>query len=168
MEFKGGFACPAEVAISVKLLVEAHAQAPASSLGATEQFRGPASADDSNWLSDSRGRERSSACAQLFRPLGQKEPTKRQNLANSPLQGVPMRRNFWAVALVAIASAALPWNARANVVTSGNSITVDSNAPNPWTSTIGSGPSTASGTTVTLLPNAQVVVGDANGISLAD
>jgi hypothetical protein len=90
------------------------------------------------------------------------------NLVNSPLQGVPMRRSFWAVALLAIASAALPWNARANLVTSGTNITVDSNAPNPWTSTIGSGPSTATGTTVNLLPNAQVVVGDANAISLAD
>jgi hypothetical protein len=90
------------------------------------------------------------------------------NLANAPLQGVPMRRSFWAVALLAIASAALPSNARANLVTGGTSITVDSNAPNPWTSTIGSGPSTATGTTVNLLPNAQVVVGNANAISLAD
>src|SRR3984893_13137428 len=79
-----------------------------------------------------------------------------------------MRRSFWAVALLAIASAALPWNANANLVTSGATITVDSNTPNLWASTIGSGPSTATGTTVNLLPNAQVVVGNANAISLAD
>ena len=94
--------------------------------------------------------------------------TMKANLANSPLQRVPMPRSVYAFALLAIASAALPWTARANLVTSGTSITVDSNSPNPWTSTIGSGPSTATGTTVNLLPNAQVVVGDANGISLAD
>jgi autotransporter-associated beta strand protein len=94
--------------------------------------------------------------------------TMKANLANSPLQRVPMPRSVYAVALLAIASAALPWTARANLVTSGTSITVDSNSPNPWTSTIGSGRSTATGTTVNLLPNAQVVVGDANGISLAD
>jgi outer membrane autotransporter protein len=92
----------------------------------------------------------------------------RPNLANCPLERLPTPGSFWAVALLAIASGALPWNARANLVSSGTSITVDSNAPNPWTSTIGSGPSTASGTTVTLLPNAQVVVGNANAISLAD
>src|SRR5258708_27237780 len=87
------------------------------------------------------------------------------NLANSAPQRVPLPRSVCAVALLAIASAALLWTARANLVTS---ITVNSNLPNPWTGTIGSGPSTATGTTVTLLPNAQVVVGDANGISLAD
>src|ERR1700737_2672058 len=79
-----------------------------------------------------------------------------------------MRRSFWAVALLAIASAALPWNANANLVTSRATITVDSNTPNPWASTIGSRPSTPTGTTVNLLPNAQVVVGNANAISLAD
>jgi outer membrane autotransporter protein len=94
--------------------------------------------------------------------------TMKANLANAPLQRVPMPRSVYAVALLAIACAALPWTARANLVTSGTSITVDSNSPNPWASTIGSGPSTATGTTVNLLPNAQVVVGDANGISLAD
>jgi hypothetical protein len=40
----------------------------------------------------------------------------RPNLANSPLQRVPPR-SFRAVALLAIASAALPWTARANLVT---------------------------------------------------
>src|SRR5258708_22458808 len=87
------------------------------------------------------------------------------NLANSAPQRVPLPRSVCAVALLAIASAALLWTARANLVTS---ITVNSNLPNPWTGTIGSGPSTATGTTVNRLPNAQVVVGDANGISLAD
>ena len=37
MEFKGVFACAAEVAISVMVLAETHAQASASSPEATEQ-----------------------------------------------------------------------------------------------------------------------------------
>jgi hypothetical protein len=168
LEFKGVFACAAEVAISVMVLAEAHAQASASSPEATEQGVGQLQQMTVTGYLIPWAGEGPQYCAQLFRHHGQKQPSMKPNLVNSPLQGVPMRRSFWAVALLAIASAALPWNARANLVTSGTNITVDSNAPNPWTSTIGSGPSTATGTTVNLLPNAQVVVGDANAISLAD
>lgn len=168
MEFKGVFACAAEVAISVMVLAEAHAQASASSPEATEQGVGQLQQMTVTGYLIPWAGEGPQYCAQRFRHHGQKQPSMKPNLVNSPLQGVPMRRSFWAVALLAIASAALPWNARANLVTSGTNITVDSNAPNPWTSTIGSGPSTATGTTVNLLPNAQVVVGDANAISLAD
>src|SRR5690554_4901689 len=42
------------------------------------------------------------------------------------------------------------------------------NPPTAHTTTIGSGPSTASGTTVTLNANAQISVGNANAISLRD
>jgi outer membrane autotransporter protein len=108
------------------------------------------------------------AYAQLFQHHGQKQPSMRPDLASSPAQRVLMPRSFWAVALLAIGSAALPWTARANLMTNGTNITVDSNSPNPWTSTIGSGPSTATGTTVSILSNAQVVLGNANAISLGD
>jgi hypothetical protein len=63
---------------------------------------------------------------------------------------------------------ALPSTALANCTTSGTTTTCDSSAPNPWTTTIGTGPTTASGTTVNLGTNAQVVVGDANAISLGN
>ena len=164
MEFKGVFACVAEVAISIMLLAKAHARAPATSPGQLCRV-GLASADDSNRLSDSPGREDPQP---VLNYSGTTQFTMKPNLANSPPQRVPLPRSVCAVALLAIASAALPWTARANLVTSGTGITVNSNSPNPWTGTIGSGPSTATGTTVNLLPNAQVVVGDANGISLAD
>jgi hypothetical protein len=62
----------------------------------------------------------------------------------------------------------LPITARANCTTSGTNVTCDSSAPNPFTSTIGTGSSTASGTTVNLGTNAQVVVGNANAISLGN
>jgi hypothetical protein len=168
LKFKGVFACAAEVAISVNVVSRG------SRSGTCLESRGnrtgwrPASADDSKRLFDFPGWGRSAACAQLLRHHCQKHPTMRANLANCPLERLPTPGSFWAVALLAIASAALPWNARANLVTSGTSITVDSNVPNPWTSAIGSGPSTATGTTVDLLPNAQVVVGNASAISLAD
>jgi fibronectin-binding autotransporter adhesin len=77
-------------------------------------------------------------------------------------------RRIRVVALVASVPLALPLAARANCVTSGNTINCDSTPPNPWTTTIGTGPSTASGTTVNVGTNAQVVVGDANAISLGN
>jgi len=77
-------------------------------------------------------------------------------------------RRLGVVALLASVPIALPSAARANLAISGITITVDSAPPNPWTTTIGTGPSTASGTTVTLGPNAQVIVGNANAISLGD
>jgi len=63
---------------------------------------------------------------------------------------------------------ALPSPAQANCTTSGTTTTCDSSPPNPYTTTIGTGSSTASGTTVNLGTNAQVVLGDANAISLGD
>jgi autotransporter-associated beta strand protein len=70
------------------------------------------------------------------------------------------------VALLVSVLIALSSAARAAVLTNGTTITVNTASPNPWPSPIGTGPSTASGTTVTLDPNAQVVVGDFNAISL--
>jgi autotransporter-associated beta strand protein len=60
----------------------------------------------------------------------------------------------------------MPLAARANCTTSGTTVTCDSSPPNPFTSTIGAGPGTPSGTTVTLGANAQIVVGNANAISV--
>ncbi|WP_143277667.1 beta strand repeat-containing protein [Bordetella genomosp. 10] len=52
--------------------------------------------------------------------------------------------------------------------TSGSATTCDTNAPNPATATVGQGPSTAAGASVTLQPNAQLTVGNANAISLGN
>jgi hypothetical protein len=67
-------------------------------------------------------------------------------------------RGIGVAALLASISVALPSPAQANCTTSGTTVTCDSSAPNPWTTTIGTGPSTASGTTVNVGTNAQVVV----------
>ena len=48
------------------------------------------------------------------------------------------------------------------------STTCNTSAPNPATTPIGQGPATASGASVTLQPNAQLAVGNANTISLGD
>ena len=58
--------------------------------------------------------------------------------------------------------------AYAACVTSGTSTTCNTSAPNPATTPIGQGPATASGASVTLQPNAQLAVGNANTISLGD
>lgn len=68
--------------------------------------------------------------------------------------------------VLALILIALPVTARADCTTVGTTVTCDSSAP--FTSTIGTGPGTPSATTVILDPNAQVVVGDANAISLGD
>ena len=57
---------------------------------------------------------------------------------------------------------------KATCVTNGNATTCDANAPNPYTSIIGNGPNTASGSTVTMSPNAQLTVGNTSAISLGD
>src|SRR6516165_10768079 len=77
-------------------------------------------------------------------------------------------RGICVAALLASMAVALPSSALANCTTSGTTVTCDSSAPNPFTTTIGTGPSTASGTTVNVGTNAQVVVGDANAISLGN
>ncbi|MGA3251884.1 MAG: autotransporter-associated beta strand repeat-containing protein, partial [Paraburkholderia sp.] len=62
----------------------------------------------------------------------------------------------------------LPVPVYANCTTAGNTTTCDTTTPSPWTSTIGTGPSTPAGAVVNIGPNAQVVVGDATAIALAD
>ena len=77
-------------------------------------------------------------------------------------------RGICVAALLASMAVALPSPAQANCTTSGTTVTCDSSAPNPYTTTIGTGTPTAPGTTVNVGTNAQVVVGDANAISLGN
>ncbi|MGF6605737.1 outer membrane autotransporter protein [Paraburkholderia sp. WSM4175] len=79
---------------------------------------------------------------------------------------IPRRSATCLAALAYIA--AIPSLSFANCTTSNNSTTCDTSAPSPWSSTIGTGPTTASGSTVTVGANAQIVVGDATAIALAD
>lgn len=62
----------------------------------------------------------------------------------------------------------LPLMAHANCVTSGSTTHCDTNNPSPWTTTIGAGPATAVGATVTVDQGARIIVGDAPAISLSD
>lgn len=64
--------------------------------------------------------------------------------------------------------ALIPALAHANCVTSGTATTCDTTAPSPWTTMVGTGPTTASGAQVTVGPNAQIVVGDSSAIALSD
>ncbi|CAB3836229.1 autotransporter-associated beta strand repeat-containing protein [Achromobacter deleyi] len=57
---------------------------------------------------------------------------------------------------------------QAACVTSGSSTTCNTNAPNPATTPIGQGPTTASGAAVTLQPNARLEVTNTNAVSLGD
>jgi len=52
--------------------------------------------------------------------------------------------------------------------TTTNTTNCDTAAPNPWTTVVGSGPSTASGAVLNLAPNAQISVGNSNAISLGN
>ncbi|SOE47041.1 outer membrane autotransporter barrel domain-containing protein [Burkholderia sp. OK233] len=79
---------------------------------------------------------------------------------------VPRRSATCLAALAYIA--AIPSLAYANCTTSNNSTTCDTSTPSPWASTIGTGPTTASGAKVTVGPNAQIVVGDATAVALGD
>jgi autotransporter-associated beta strand protein len=101
----------------------------------------------------------------LSRLVGQLRPST--SLPIAVLIGAPRLASVGAIA-VAFASIALPSAVWANCVTVGLTVTCDSTAPNPWTTTIGTGPSTAAGTTVSIGAGSQVVVGDANAISLAN
>ncbi len=56
----------------------------------------------------------------------------------------------------------------ANCTTSGITITCTTGSPNPYTARIGNGPSTTSGTTVTVQSGAQLSVTNSNAISLGD
>ena len=64
--------------------------------------------------------------------------------------------------------ALIPALAHANCTTSGTTTTCDTAAPSPWTTTIGTGPSTASGSHLTVGANAQIVVGNTSAIALSD
>ncbi|WP_183005759.1 autotransporter-associated beta strand repeat-containing protein [Achromobacter sp. UMC71] len=57
---------------------------------------------------------------------------------------------------------------QAACVASGSSTTCNTNAPNPATAPIGQGPSTTSGASVTLQPNARLEVGNASAVSLGN
>jgi len=52
--------------------------------------------------------------------------------------------------------------------TATNTTSCDTAAPNPWTSVIGSGPSTPTGAVLNLAPNAQISVGNSNAVSLGN
>ncbi|UVK42946.1 autotransporter-associated beta strand repeat-containing protein [Mesorhizobium sp. AR07] len=71
-------------------------------------------------------------------------------------------------AIVILPVALCPTSAVAACVTVGTTTTCDTAAPNPFPSTVGSGPAAPLGSTVNLLSNAQIVVGNANALSLAD
>lgn len=64
--------------------------------------------------------------------------------------------------------ALIPALAHANCTTSGSTTTCDTTAPSPWTSTIGTGPTTASNSQVIVGPDAQIVVGNTSAIALSD
>jgi outer membrane autotransporter protein len=64
--------------------------------------------------------------------------------------------------------ALLPALAHANCTTVGSATTCDTTAPSPWTTMIGTGPTTAAGSQVTVGPNAQIIVGDSSAIALSD
>ncbi|MFL9959331.1 autotransporter outer membrane beta-barrel domain-containing protein [Paraburkholderia nemoris] len=64
--------------------------------------------------------------------------------------------------------ALIPALAHANCTTSGTTTTCDTSSPSPWTTQIGTGPTTASGAQVTVGSNAQVVLGNSSAIALSD
>ncbi len=64
--------------------------------------------------------------------------------------------------------ALIPALAHANCTTTGTTTTCDTTAPSPWSTIIGTGPTTASGAQVTVGAGAQIVVGDSSAIALAD
>ncbi len=58
--------------------------------------------------------------------------------------------------------------ALAACITTGTATVCDTSAPNPETSTVGTGPTAPFGASVDVLPGAQIIVGDQSAISLAD
>src|SRR5579859_3210804 len=88
------------------------------------------------------------------------------SLTVSGKQAWPQRK---AVCLAVMTSLSLlASQAYANCTTASNATTCDTNAPSPYTSSIGTGNSTASGASVTLQPNAQIVVGNVSDISFGN
>ncbi len=71
-----------------------------------------------------------------------------------------------AVTAASAVLAFLPASVYANCTTTGLNTVCDTTAPSPWTSTIGTGSSTPTGSTITLNPGSQLVVGDASAISV--
>lgn len=86
--------------------------------------------------------------------------------AGGPIQGRRLAKKPLYGALTSLLM--LPWLAHANCVTSGNATTCDGSAPSPWTTTIGAGSATPTGTTVTVGQGSQIILGDAPAISLSD
>ncbi|WP_256701353.1 autotransporter outer membrane beta-barrel domain-containing protein [Caballeronia sordidicola] len=72
----------------------------------------------------------------------------------------------WLAVLANIALLPLP--VFANCTASGTATSCDTSAPSPWQTTIGTGPTAATGSSVLVGPNAQVILGDATAIALAD
>ena len=70
--------------------------------------------------------------------------------------------------LVLAMACLLPLPALANCVTTGTTTVCDTNTPSPWTSTLGSGLSTPSGSTLNVLANARISTGNAVAISYGD
>lgn len=73
-----------------------------------------------------------------------------------------------AASTLVLLSALKPWDAYAACTVSGLTTNCDTSTPNPWAITIGTGPTTPSGSIATLTSNAQVVLGNATAISLGD
>jgi outer membrane autotransporter protein len=99
------------------------------------------------------------------RPSRDAQPRSAQSLRSHPLASPRPKATTLAVLGYL---AFIPALAHANCATSGSTTTCDTSAPSPWTTMIGSGPSTAAGATVTVGPNAQIVVGDSSAIALSD
>jgi len=88
-------------------------------------------------------------------------------IPNPPARATSLRPKATTLAVLGYV-ALLPALAHANCTTVGSATTCDSSAPSPWTTMIGTGPTTVSGSSVTVGPNAQIVVGDSSAIALGD
>jgi len=88
-------------------------------------------------------------------------------IPNPPARATSLRPKATTLAVLGYV-ALLPALAHANCTTAGSATTCDSSAPSPWTTMIGTGPTTVSGSSVTVGPNAQIVVGDSSAIALGD
>ncbi|MGN6232933.1 MAG: autotransporter family protein [Trinickia sp.] len=95
------------------------------------------------------------------------QPSPGRNADAHPIPNRPLRPKAMTLAVLGYV-ALLPALAHANCTTVGSATTCDSSAPSPWTTMIGTGPTTASGSSVTVGPNAQIVVGDSSAIALGD
>ena len=101
-----------------------------------------------------------------FQPAPGRRPAV-EPTPNRPVRTSSLRPKASTIAVLGYV-ALIPALAHANCTTSGAITTCDSTAPSPWTTTIGTGPTTASGSQVIVGPNAQIVVGDSSAIALSD